>query len=126
MAVDVEKTPVPEPELAQDFADRLELSLPAADEIRRRNRILNRLGVLLPAILLIGPIVGWRLMLASPDGVHIGIDALTWISFLLDVGLRVDTSLLSYLGLQVLPSIVGALIFALVTVTLLGYRKAEK
>jgi hypothetical protein len=120
MAIDVETPRNPEPELREDFASRLDSSLARADRERRRHLIIARLQALLPIVLLVGPIVGWRLMLASPDGPHVTINALAWIAFLLDVGVHLDTTLLASLGLQALPSIVGVLIFILVTATLLG------
>jgi hypothetical protein len=111
-----------EPRLAPDFTARLEEALAGADRDRRRRALLQRVRAFLPLVLLVGPIVGWRLMLASPDGVHVGIDTLAWITAVLDVGVHIDASVLSYLGLQALPSIVGFLLFVLVTLTLLGHR----
>jgi hypothetical protein len=118
---------VPSPDVASqdrplgvDFVDRLDASLVQADQERRRHVWLRRVQRLLPLILLVGPIVGWRLTLASPDGVHIGISTLAWVAFILDVGLHMDTTVLSGLQLQWLPALIGALIFALVAITLLG------
>lgn len=103
-----------EPALDEDFTQRLELTLPAADQTRRRRAIRHRVIRFIPFLLLIAPVVGWRLMLTSPDGVHVTINALAWLTFLLDVGVHVDASLLTYLGLQALPSIVGGLLLVLI------------
>jgi hypothetical protein len=64
-------------------------------------------------------------MLVSPDGVHVGVSTLAWITAILDVGVHLDTAILSYLGLQALPTVVGFLLFVLVTVTLLGTSKED-
>lgn len=103
-----------EPELDEAFTRKLELALPAADQRRKRRLVRERLVRLVPILLLIAPVIGWRLMLASPDGVHVSINALAWLTFLLDVGVHVDASLLSYLGLQALPSIVGGLLMIVI------------
>lgn len=103
-----------EPELDETFTQRLELALPAADQTRRRHTFRHRVIRFIPFLLLIAPVIGWRLMLASPDGVHVSINAVAWLTFLLDVGVHVDTSFLSYLGLQALPSIVGGLLLVLI------------
>lgn len=108
-----------------DFAQRLESVLPAADRDRRRREWIRRARSILPLILLVGPILGWRLMLSSPDGVHAGIDAVAWLTFVLDVGVHLDTSLLSYLGLQTLPSIVGGLIFVVLGAWLLSDLRGQ-
>lgn len=114
-------TPVgQEPQLGQEFTRRLEVALRAAERDRRRRAALLHLRSLLPFVLLLAPIVGWRLILATPDGVHVGIGVLAWLTFMLDVGVHVDTTVLSYLGLQALPSVVGALLLILVTGWLLS------
>jgi hypothetical protein len=59
-------------------------------------------------------------MLASPGGVHVYVNVLAWLTFILDVGVHVDTVVLAYLGFQALPTIVGFVLFILLTVTLLG------
>jgi hypothetical protein len=105
--------------LADDFSDRLEGFLRDADSGRRRRLWYRRLRSVLPVVLLVGPLVGWRLMYASPDGVHASIDALAWVTFLLDVGIHVDTALLTYLDLSLLPTIVGGLLLLAVTATVL-------
>lgn len=105
--------------LRPDFAQRLEDSLVGADHERQRRVWLRRLRALLPLVLLAGPVLGWRLTLASPDGVHAGIAALAWVTFLLDVGVHVDTDLLTYLGLGNLPVVVGALLFIMVAASVL-------
>jgi hypothetical protein len=114
------------PALPSDFAERLERSLSAADHERRRRVRMARLGRALPFVLLVGPLVAWRLTLATPDGVHIAITALAWITFALDLGVHMDTSVLSYLGLVELPSIVGALLIVMLAVSLLWESKDRK
>jgi hypothetical protein len=119
------KVPTPdvasqEQPLGVDFVDRLDASLTQADQERRRHIWVRRIQRLLPLILLVGPFIGWRLTLASPDGVHIGISTLAWLAFILDVGVHLDSTFLSGLQLQWLPALIGALIFVLVAVTLLA------
>ncbi len=128
MALHVNSTEskIREPVLGPDFARRLEASLDDADRHRRRHAALQRSTSLLPLVLLIGPIFAWRLILASPDDVHLSIGALSWVAFFLDVGVHVDSALLRYLHLQLLPSIVGTLLFALVTVRLLWNPRGEE
>jgi hypothetical protein len=70
-------------------------------------------------VLLVGPLLAWRLMLSTPDGVHVTVSALAWTTFVLDLGVHVDTSVLSYLGLSQLPSIIGALLMLMLSVSLL-------
>lgn len=111
--------------LGPDFTRRIELSLQTADGVRRRRAILRFVRLVIPLAVLAAPILGWRLMLASPDGVHVTIEALAWVTFTLDVGVHLDTVLLSHLGLQALPAIVGALLLALVTAWLLGAPEDE-
>ncbi len=118
MALDLDRAQR-EPDLGEDFSRRLEDSLHRADRERRRRRLAERGRLVLLWVLLIGPVIGWRLTLSSADGVHLGVGALAWITFILDIGVHVDGSLLSYLGLQVLPFVIGVLLFVLVTATLL-------
>jgi hypothetical protein len=126
MATEVETKDRAQSGLPHDFAARLEPALARADRERHRRLLANRLRAALPAVLMVGPIVGWRLILVSPDGVHVGVSTLAWITAILDVGVHLDTSLLSYLGLQALPAFVGFVLFVLVTVTLLGSSKEEQ
>lgn len=112
--------------LPADFADRLEDALAGADRTRRKRAWSRRLVSLLPIVLLIGPVVGWRLTDSTGGGVHVVIAALAWVTFLLDVGVHVDTSILSYLGLAQLPTIVGVVILAVLTFWLLSDREAEE
>jgi hypothetical protein len=112
--------------LPADFADRLEEALEGADRSRRKRAWYRRVLALLPVVLLVGPIVGWRLMGSTPDGVHVVIAALAWVTFLLDVGVHVDTSMLSYLGLTQLPTIVGGLILIVLTVWLLSEKGGDQ
>jgi hypothetical protein len=70
-------------------------------------------------VLLIGPLLAWRLTLSTPDGVHVVISALAWTTFILDLGVHIDTSVLSFLGLSQLPSVVGGLLMLVLTATLL-------
>jgi hypothetical protein len=114
-----------QPVLSADFSRRLELSLQRADRERRRHLLFMRLRSLLPLVLLVGPVVGWRLMLATPDGVHVGINVIAWITFALDIGVHLDGSLLSALGLQALPTVVGALLLIVVAATLLYHGEEE-
>lgn len=126
MAIDVDRSRDPEPQLDSDFALRLEQSLPRADHERRRRAWFGRLRAAAPVVLLIGPVIAWRLMLSSPDAVHIGINSLAWLASILDIGVHVDSVVLSYLGLKVLPSLVGILLFILVSITLLGDGKGDR
>lgn len=126
MALDVDDLQGREPELSPDFLARLDSSLQQADQERRRHLIFVRLRNVLPLLLLVGPLVGWRLTLASPDGVAIGVNALAWITFVLDVGVHVNTALLTYLHLQALPTLVGILLFGLVTTTVLWTSKGPE
>jgi hypothetical protein len=125
VAADLETKNRAQPGPAPDFAARLESALAQADRERRRRLLLRQVRRILPLVLLVGPIVGWRLMLVSPDGVHVGVSTLAWITAILDVGVHLDTAILSYLGLQALPTVVGFLLFVLVTVTLLGTSKED-
>jgi len=113
------------PALGPDFLDRLEGSLTQAEEERRRVAGMDRLRSLLPLGLLIGPIVAWRLLSVSSGSAHVVINLLAWLTFLLDVGVHVDTTVLTYLGLQAVPSIAGLLLLALVAATLLATRGDE-
>lgn len=106
--------------LPPDFAERLEHSLAAADVERRRRAWLGRARRLLPLILLVGPLLAWRLMLAGPDGVHVGVAALAWVAFVLDVGVHLDTAFLSYLGLVELPTAVGGLLLLVLAASFLS------
>ena len=123
--LDTRLPPLESRTLAPDFADRLERSLEIADRERARRQWVRRLRRLLPLCLLVGPIVGWHLMLIIPGGVHTYVDSLAWLTFLLDVGVHGDTAVLSFLGLQALPSIVGFLLLVLLTVTLLGGQNRQ-
>jgi hypothetical protein len=105
--------------LPADFGDRLERALESADRRRRTRAWSKRVLSLLPWVLLIGPIVAWRLLETTPDGVHVTIAALAWVTFLLDVGVHLDNSILSYLGLTELPTIVGLVILVALTCWLL-------
>jgi hypothetical protein len=109
--------------LPSDFTDRLERSLAAADDERRRRVWMARFRRALPVVLLIGPLIAWRLTLSTPDGVHIAITALAWITFVLDLGVHINTSVLTYLGLVELPSIVGVLLTLMLAVSLLWEAK---
>lgn len=108
-----------EPSLGEDFTKRLELSLDRADHRRRIHQIASRARRYLLVGLLVAPIVAWRLMIASPGGLHTGIDALTWLAFVIDVGVHMDTQILAYLHMQALPTVAGALLLILVPGSLL-------
>ncbi|HLJ68912.1 MAG TPA: hypothetical protein VKX16_16285 [Chloroflexota bacterium] len=112
-------TDLAEPKLPADFAERLERSLREADRERRRQMWLARARRALLLTLLVGPFVGWRLTLSAPSGLHLYIDVLSWLAFMLDAAVHVDASVLRYLGLQALPAVTGCLLFAMVTLTLL-------
>lgn len=105
--------------LNPDFVERLEHTLSEADQLRRKRVWLRRLRRAVPLVLLAGPVLAWRLMLASPDGVHVGISALAWVMFLLDVAVHTDGELLSYLGLTALPTALGVLLLILLGASLL-------
>jgi hypothetical protein len=109
-----------------DFLARLEASLQDADRQRSRQTLLRRARRILPVVLLVGPVVAWRLILASPGSAHSSISALAWLTFLLDVGVQVDNALLGYLGLQWLPSVVGGLLLVLITGWLLSSPPEKK
>jgi hypothetical protein len=111
--------------LPGDFADRLDEALQGADRERRRRVWLVRLQRLAVICLLVGPIIAWRLMQISPAGVHVYVGALAWLAFFLDAGVHADSQVLSYLGLQLLPSIVGFLLFALLTFALLTENRED-
>ena len=106
--------------LGSDFGWKLETALRAADQERRRRTLMRRVRKLFLVLLLAAPVLGWQLTLAFPDGFHIAITALAWLAFILDVGVHLDSSFLSYLGLQAIPAIVGLLLLAMVTAWLLG------
>ncbi len=110
-------------ELPADFAQRLEASLRDADRERRRLHVVDRLRFVLPLILLIGPLVAWRLMQVSASGAHVMIDSLAWLAFILDVGVHLDSAVLTYGGLQAVPSIVGVALGVLVAARLLWYPR---
>lgn len=112
-------------ELTGDFAQRLETSLRAADRYRRRRHLFDRLRLVLPAVLLVGPLVAWRLMQASPNGVHVVIDTVAWLAFYLDVGVHIDSALLAYGSLQAVPSVVGVALGILLAARLLWYRRDD-
>src|ERR1700736_6295846 len=71
--------------LSADFEQRLEASLSDADRERRRRQWYGRGRWMLAVVLLIGPLVAWRLTLVAPGGVHAIVEALAWLTFLLDV-----------------------------------------
>ena len=102
-----------QPELAADFSARLEDSLSLADGERRRRQRSARLAGVVPVLLLLGPIVLWKLTSATTGGEHVAVDALVSLTLVLDAGLHVDSAVLSYLHLQALPFIVGALLLFL-------------
>ena len=101
------------PQLNADFSARLEESLTVADAERRRHQWISRLIGLLPVVLLVGPLVLWKLTSATPGGVHVAVDALVSLTLILDVGLHINTAVLTYLHLQALPFIVGTLLLLL-------------
>jgi uncharacterized Tic20 family protein len=113
-------------ELPADFAQRLEASLRDADRGRHRRHLIDRLRYVLPLVLLIGPLIAWRLMLVSPSGAHMMIDTLAWLTFILDVGVHVDSAVLAYGNLQAIPSIVGVTLAVLLATRLLWYPRDDE
>jgi hypothetical protein len=99
--------------LGADFTDRLEGSLDVADIERRRRERMARLVAALPVLLLVGPVVMWKLTSATPGGEHVAVDALVSLTLVLDAGIHVNTAVLSYLHLEALPFVVGALLLTL-------------
>jgi hypothetical protein len=113
-------------ELRDDFTARLQTSLAAADRQRTRRRVASRVRTALLVVMLIGPLIAWRLMTASPDGVHVVIDALAWIAFLLDVGVHLDSAVLASLNLQAIPTLVGVALAVLFGVQFLWYARKDE
>lgn len=107
------------PELHDDFLERLEASLVHAEQERRRHNALERVRPVLPLGLLVGSLAAWKLLFVSGASVHVVISALAWLTFVLDVGVHINTGILAYLNLQALPSVVGLLLLVLVTFGLL-------
>lgn len=113
------RSPTPVPSLRPDFAEQLEARLAEADRARARHArrsLLGRIGLL---VLLIGPLLSWRLTAAGSGDRHLAVDALAWLTFLLNVGTRVNAQMLRYLHLQSLPTIAGVAVLVLVTAGLL-------
>lgn len=120
MAVEIESTQDgTDAPLDADFSSRLARALPAADSRRRRRAFRVRLASLAPALLLVGPLVAWKLTLATPGGTHIVVGALVSLTFALNVAVHVDTAVLSYLHLQVVPTVAGVLVLLLTGLHLL-------
>jgi hypothetical protein len=111
--------------LGPEFAQKLEESLLAADEARWKRVVLRWVRAALPILMLTAPIIGWRLTFFSPNGVHVAINALAWLTFLLNIGVHIDAALLAYLNMGAMPSIVGLLLFVMVTASLLGGPRSE-
>lgn len=110
-------------QLRPDFVVDVERSLQEADGARRKIQWLRRIRLSLPVALLAGPVIAWHLFAASPGGIHVVIGAIAWIAFLLDVGVHVNTTVLGALGLRALPTAVGALLLAMLSVSLLWRKK---
>jgi hypothetical protein len=106
--------------LDDDFSVRLEHALHDADAVRRRRTMRSWLARVAFAGLLVGPLIAWRLIGTTPGGEHVVVDALVWLTFLLDVGVHVDSSTLAYLHLQFVPVIVGLLLLLVTGIWLLG------
>ncbi len=117
---------VREPELDKAFTLRIDLALDDADQRKRRLAWRRRMVRVIPLLLLAAPIAAWRLMMTTPDGVHVVVDALAWLTFVLDVGVQVDASLLRYLGLEALPTIVGILLLIVITMWVLYAPRSER
>ena len=106
--------------LHEDFSARLEGALQRADAERRRRVLRVRLAKSASVALLVGPILAWRLIGTTPGGEHVVVDALVWMTFLLDIGVHIDNATLSYLHLQAIPVIVGLLLLVVIGIWLLG------
>lgn len=113
-------------QLGADFTQRLRESLESADRRRRRRALVARLRIALPAVLLVGPVLAWHLMNVAPASFTIVIGLLAQWMLVLNVGVHVDTSLLRYLGLQALPSVVGGLLLIVITGWLLAGPRDER
>jgi|SRR5579875_3171271 len=114
------------PQLGAEFTQRLRLSLDSADRLRRRRTLLTRLRVALPAVLLVGPVLAWHLMRVAPGSFDVVVALLAQWLLVLNVGVQVDGSILHYLGLQALPSVVGVLLLIVITAWLLAGHRDEK
>ncbi len=112
--------------LAGDFTQRLEASLRAADRERVKHRRISRVGRILPLLLLVGPLVAWRLMEVSPDGVHVVINTVAWTAFLLDVGVHIDSAVLTSLNLQAVPTIVGVALALVLAIQFLWFTRNQE
>lgn len=115
-----------QPHLDADFTSRLAASLTKADHERQRFAIARRARYILPYLLLAGPVLAWRLTVYAPVSTHMVIDSLGWLTFLLDVGMHMDTALLSYLNLQIVPMVVGLLLLVVVSGWLLTEPEKKK
>ncbi|HZU12722.1 MAG TPA: hypothetical protein VFB58_07765 [Chloroflexota bacterium] len=102
-----------------DFARRIERSLNGADTARRWHQWKERARLALPVVLLAGPVIGWHLLQHTPGSGHMAVAALATVAFILDVGVHLDTSLLSSLGLADLPTVVGLLLLVMVAASVL-------
>ncbi len=98
------------------------LNLDAADSAKRRRQARRQVLRVLPWLLLAGPVIGWRLLAVTQPSAHLLISVLAGITMYLDIALHVDDKLLSAVNLQAVPLIVGALVFALVSASLLRRR----
>lgn len=111
--------------LHPDFAGRVERSLHEADAARRKRAWSARLRVALPILLLAGPILAWHLLQHSAGSAHVAIAALSGVTFALNLGVHLDTSLLTSLGLSDLPTVVGLLLLVMVAFSVLGRRHGQ-
>ena len=127
MAVDLDprKRGVERPELGADFSARLENSLSIADVERRRRQWATRLASAIPILLLVGPLVLWKLTAATPGGEHAAVDALVSLTLVLDAGLHINSAVLSYLHLEALPFVVGTVLLLLAGTWLLWEEHEE-
>lgn len=103
-------------------ARHITLDLDAADSAKRRREARHQMLRVLPWLLLAGPVIAWQLLAVTQPSAHFLLDVLAAITMYLDIALHVDDRLLSAVNLQALPLIIGALVFALVSASLLKRR----
>lgn len=111
--------------LPSDFAEVLESRLPSADRARKRQVLRAWLGRLMLLILLVGPLLSWRLTMTGSGDRHLTVHTLSWITFLLNVGTRVNGQILTSLHLQSLPTIAGVVLLLVVATGLLWVTGEE-
>jgi len=103
-------------------ARNITLDLVAADSAKRRREARHQVLRVLPWLLVAGPVIGWRLLAVTQPSAHFLLGVLAGVTMYLDIALHVDDRLLSAVNLQAVPLIIGALVFALVSASLLKRR----